>query len=63
MQSKINSFFKPNSSSTLQNQSVDLFKNLSDEEEEEDFTKEPEVPIIYTLQAPKINKYVSLLFP
>ncbi|KAF5823416.1 putative N-acetyltransferase ESCO, zinc-finger, N-acetyltransferase ESCO, acetyl-transferase [Helianthus annuus] len=52
MQSKINSFFKPNSSPALQNQATDLFDNPSDEEEE-DFTREPEVPIIYTRRPPK----------
>ncbi|XP_071688311.1 protein CHROMOSOME TRANSMISSION FIDELITY 7-like [Rutidosis leptorrhynchoides] len=53
MQSKINSFFKVHSSLKLENQS----KNQSDEEhEEEDFTREPEIPIIYTRRASKTLK-------
>ncbi|KAL4560623.1 hypothetical protein LXL04_032776 [Taraxacum kok-saghyz] len=49
MQAKINSFFKSCSSSTTQTETLDSphshLENLSDEE---DFTKEPEIPVIYT---------------
>ncbi|MFS7989780.1 hypothetical protein Hanom_Chr11g01050881 [Helianthus anomalus] len=57
MHSKINSFFKPSSSSssTSQKQANDLFENLS--VEEQDFTREPEIPIIYTRRSPKTNGY------
>ncbi|KAI3512050.1 hypothetical protein L1887_19213 [Cichorium endivia] len=57
MQAKINSFFKPCSSPTTQTQTLDSphspLENLSDEE---DFTKEPEIPIIYTRRAPNTYK-------
>ncbi|KAK1411882.1 hypothetical protein QVD17_32713 [Tagetes erecta] len=60
MQSKINSFFKPDYCSPLQKQTTDLFMNMSDEqqeeEEEEDFTREPEIPIIYTRRASKRDR-------
>ncbi|KAI3677044.1 hypothetical protein L1987_86662 [Smallanthus sonchifolius] len=51
MQSKINSFFKSASSSASHKQAIDLPENLSDDEE--DFTREPEIPIIYTRRSPK----------
>ncbi|CAI9265454.1 unnamed protein product [Lactuca saligna] len=61
MQSKINSFFIPSSSSsssTSRSQALDsplppLLDNLSDEE---DFTREPEIPIIYTRRAPNTDR-------
>nr|XP_043611240.1 protein CHROMOSOME TRANSMISSION FIDELITY 7 [Erigeron canadensis] len=64
MQSKINSFFKPCSTSSFsasRKKSVDLpdlfAHNLPPadddvEKEEEDFSREPEVPILYTRRAP-----------
>ncbi|KAK9058701.1 hypothetical protein SSX86_023543 [Deinandra increscens subsp. villosa] len=61
MQPKINSFFKPDSSSPLQKQALDLSENLSDEEED-DFTREPEIPIIYTRIGPKTDRHVSYSF-
>ncbi|KAI3826286.1 hypothetical protein L1987_00332 [Smallanthus sonchifolius] len=55
MQSRINSFFKPDYSQALQKHAIDLLDNLSDEEEE-DFTREPEIPIIYTRRPPKTDR-------
>nr|KAJ0227510.1 hypothetical protein LSAT_V11C100023370 [Lactuca sativa] len=56
MQSKINSFFRPSSSSTSRSQALNpplpLSDNLSDDE---DFTREPEIPIIYTRRAPNTD--------
>ncbi|KAK9068545.1 hypothetical protein SSX86_012660 [Deinandra increscens subsp. villosa] len=54
MQSKIHSFFKPCSSSASQKQAADLSENLSDDEEE--LTREPEIPIIYTRRTPTTDR-------
>ncbi|KAL8263155.1 hypothetical protein R6Q59_024504 [Mikania micrantha] len=54
MQPKINAFFKSDSSSPLQKQVVDLPENLFDGEE--DFTREPEIPVIYTRRTLKTNR-------
>ncbi|XP_071719308.1 protein CHROMOSOME TRANSMISSION FIDELITY 7-like [Rutidosis leptorrhynchoides] len=57
MQSKINSFFKVDSSSASKQQATVVthsLENQSDEEHEEDFTREPEVPIIYTRRTRKL---------
>ncbi|KAI3738495.1 hypothetical protein L2E82_28529 [Cichorium intybus] len=57
MQSKINSFFRPCSSSASRSQALDpplsILENFSDEE---DFTREPEIPIIYTRRAPNTDR-------
>nr|GEX72425.1 protein chromosome transmission fidelity 7-like [Tanacetum cinerariifolium] len=59
MQSKINSFFKPCSSSTkfTPNPSYSPLNNIFNEEEEDDddFTKEPDVPIIYTRRSKNVE--------
>ncbi|XP_023753324.1 protein CHROMOSOME TRANSMISSION FIDELITY 7 isoform X2 [Lactuca sativa] len=67
MQSKINSFFIPSSSSsssTSRSQALDpplppLLDNLSDDE---DFTREPEIPIIYTRRATNTDRANDDLF-
>ncbi|CAH1441819.1 unnamed protein product [Lactuca virosa] len=63
MQSKINSFFRPSCSSTSRSQALNpplpLSDNLSDDE---DFTREPEIPIIYTRRAPNADRANDDLF-
>ncbi|CAI9268237.1 unnamed protein product [Lactuca saligna] len=55
MESKINSFFRPSSTSQAQalNPPLSLSDTLSDDE---DFIREPEIPIIYTRRAPNTNR-------
>ncbi|KAL4560668.1 hypothetical protein LXL04_032821 [Taraxacum kok-saghyz] len=60
MQSKIKSFFRPCFSSTSRSQALDpplpLLDNSSDEE---DFTREPEIAIVYTRRAPNTDSVVK----
>ncbi|XP_024996276.1 protein CHROMOSOME TRANSMISSION FIDELITY 7 isoform X2 [Cynara cardunculus var. scolymus] len=57
MQLKINSFFKSSSPSTVQRETLDLpLSPLEDLSNEVDFTKEPEIPIIYTRRAPNSDR-------